>query len=139
MTPERLDHAAERRSGRVRVARGIREKHVGKLAGLHIYTVNGELLRRTVDTDFTMGGNPARYGYVPAGELWIDSYMSPVDQTATLLHEYVEYVLMSEKSLSYDDAHDRATAAEQRLRVKLAKQRLRKLHLPSVIRAMKTK
>ncbi len=131
----RLDYAHERRKGRVRLPPGVRLRRLGRLAGLLVYVVDGELIRRCLDQDFTMGGNPSRYGYVPANEIWIDGDLSPVDGTATLLHELVEHQRM-QGGEEYEVAHDAASAVENRLREKLAGQPLHHLNLRVVARAL---
>ena len=80
-------------------------------AKLKVVEVDGEKIRNTIDPDFTMGGNPSRYAYVPLGELWIDRVMTAKDKLSTIMHEQIEHELML-SGLSYEEAHDRATAFE---------------------------
>jgi hypothetical protein len=136
-SPARLDYASDRKSKRVLVSKGIRVKRVGKLNGMTVYTVNGEILRLDVDVDFTAGGNGARYGYVPINEIWLDKDMSFVDKTATLLHEYVEYDIMTRDGLPYDAAHDLASEAEHTFRLKLVKNPPKKIDIGMVRRQLK--
>lgn len=77
--------------------------------------VDGETVRQLIDQNFTEGGNPSRYGYVPLGEIWIEQRLTPHDQTATMIHEIVEHLAMS-RGATYDEAHDVADAAEAHLR-----------------------
>ena len=83
---------------------------------LRIVPVDGERVRRDVDVDFTMGGNPSRYAYVPQGELWIGDNLSPPAAISTIVHESVEHRLMKHEGLSYDDAHEAANGIDAELR-----------------------
>jgi len=94
-----------------------RLRQLARRAGYRVYLVDGERVRNEIDTDFTMGGNPERYRYVPRGEIWIDENLSPPDRRATILHEIVETKHMK-RGLSYEKAHDIATAAEARFRAR---------------------
>lgn len=99
--------------------RGPHKFHVrclGKLDGFSIYSVDGEKIRREIDTDFTMGGNSARYRYVPRGEIWIDQNLSESDAAATTVHEIVEWIFMKDRGFAYEEAHDKATQSEARFR-----------------------
>jgi hypothetical protein len=92
-----------------------RVKNLGRVAGLTVWQVNGELVRRT-EIEFTMGGNEAAYPrMVPHGEIWIDDVLGPVDAMATCLHEIIELDLMSE-GMSYGKAHEVAGKYESEFR-----------------------
>lgn len=96
---------------------------LGRVAGLAIYLVDGERVRDAIDIDFTMGGNEARYSYVPPGEIWIDNAAHVLDRTATALHELIERDLMLHHGMSYDTAHDAANARELLFRRDLERRR----------------
>jgi hypothetical protein len=96
---------------------------LGRVAGLAIYLVDGEKVRDSIDVDFTMGGNEARYSYVPPGEIWIDNADHVLDRTATALHELIERDLMLHHGMSYDFAHDAANARERVFRRDLERRR----------------
>jgi hypothetical protein len=83
----------------------IKVKLLGKLGGMEIWAVNGDLVRE-VDPDFTTGGNPFRYTYVPEGELWIEMTSSPNETIITSAHERIESKFMEEEKLDYENAHD---------------------------------
>lgn len=104
--------------------RSPRLRLLGRICGLTIYLVDGEKVRDVLDIDFTMGGNEARYSYVPPGEIWIDNAQHILDRTATALHELVERELMLHHGMSYDTAHDAANARERALREQLKRRRL---------------
>lgn len=87
-----------------------------RIAGYRIYAVDGVTVRNLVHVDFTTGGNPGRYTYVPEGEVWVERVLEPADMAASLLHELVETVLMQEAGLDYDEAHEEASVVESALR-----------------------
>lgn len=98
--------------------KGLKKVFLGTIAGFKIYIVDGNYVRDKIDTDFTNGGNPARYAYIPPNTVWIDWLLVPKDSAACILHEIVEYISMRRDGLSYDRAHDMALLIENRLRRK---------------------
>lgn len=98
--------------------KALRPRVVGRRGRYKVVLVDGTVIRDRIDPDFAAGGNPARYGYVPNDELWVDDCTAPGDVGPYVEHEGVESELMRRKGLSYDDAHERATIAERRLRKK---------------------
>lgn len=90
-------------------------RKIGKVGHYSIIAVDGQIVRDYIDVDFTQGGNPARYAYVPQNEIWVEELLSPKDMAATIYHEIYETVLMR-RGLSYNDAHDAAAAAESLFR-----------------------
>ena len=111
MMPQRFNYASERRGRRGDERAGIRIKKLGSLAGYRVYAVDGYKVRNEVDIDFTQGGNGCRYGYVPWGEIWVDSCLHAGDVWPTVLHEIIEDVLMR-SGYEYDAAHDEASKYE---------------------------
>ncbi|MEK6932240.1 MAG: hypothetical protein AABW56_00390 [Nanoarchaeota archaeon] len=83
---------------------------------LKVFVVNGELIRDNVDIDFVMGGNGARYLYIPINEIWVESKYKK-ELKDILLHEYSELNLMK-KGYNYEKAHDLASIKELKLRTK---------------------
>jgi hypothetical protein len=83
--------------------------------GLQIYLVDGGYVRETWDSGFIQGGNEFRYGFVPAGELWVDWHMPKAEWPYVLYHECYETEKMR-GGWSYDRAHDAAKRAENKLR-----------------------
>ena len=108
----RLAHASDRPNTRISVSKGVRERLLGKLRGLKVYLVDGELVRNQIDIDFTSGGTSARYAYCPVREIWIDTCLGSFDRFCTIIHEFVERSRMLEKGESYDTAHDVANRVE---------------------------
>jgi DNA topoisomerase-1 len=93
------------------------KEYLGDIYKCAVWTVDGEVIRNEVDVNFTDGGNPVRYGYVPNGELWIEDKYTPKDMAATLYHEAVEMFLMEHSELSYDIAHEMAAEVESKFRM----------------------
>lgn len=94
----------------------IRVREVGKFMEFSIWLVDGEVIRDEVDVDFTAGGNPGRYLYVPEGEIWVEETSTEKDYLASVVHEWYEAELMIKSGLSYSDAHDEAASVERDLR-----------------------
>jgi hypothetical protein len=94
---------------------------LGKLDGFQIWGVDGELVRDTIDIDFTIGGNGARYGYIPEDEIWVESELETPDAAATSLHELTELRAMRDRGLTYEQAHAQANIAESKMRAGLLK------------------
>lgn len=94
----------------------INKKLLFTLKNYKIYLVDAEEIRDQIDIDFTQGGNPSRYTYVPNDEIWIEETLSAHDIAATILHEIIECFLMKKDKLSYDNAHDKAAKIEREFR-----------------------
>ncbi len=103
----------------------VHRAHYGTVGGLMVWGVDGEAVRNLVDIDFTTGGNPARYLYCPPNDLWVERWLAPNDFTSVVVHEYVEYVLMKNHGMTYDDAHDKAVLAEVPIRKRMRQGLLR--------------
>jgi len=100
----------------------FRIRKLGKVDDLEIWLVDGERIRNEVDIDFTCGGHHEVYPwYIPDREIWLDNALSPLDRTATLLHELVEHEVMKHRGWNYDRGHDLASKIEAPFRVRLAK------------------
>ena len=96
----------------------VRIRYFGNLHGIKVYMIDGEFIRNGIYVDFTNGGNPGRYVFIPEGEIWIDNE-KPNDFTATLIHEFVECHHMIKNKKSYDDAHEIANKFERAFRQKV--------------------
>lgn len=96
-------------------------KHVlriEKKGELAVVYVDGEIVRRTFDPEFVMGGHSLVYDYIPEKELWIDAKLEEAELPFILEHEEGEYNLMKEGS-TYESAHDLVTVVEKNNRRKL--------------------
>jgi hypothetical protein len=86
----------------------------GADAEVVIWLVDGDLVRRDLNIDFTEGTNefaPSGLGIVPAGEVWIDDATPPDEWEFVVLHELTERALMAE-GMEYEEAHRRANVKE---------------------------
>lgn len=114
----RPHHYAERNLPDAELRAQIRPRVIGRRGKYKVVLVDGRVIRDKLDPDFAAGGNPGRYGYEPMDELWVDDCTAKGDVHPYVEHEAVESELMIRKGLSYDDAHERATVAERKMRKK---------------------
>ena len=83
--------------------------------GLKVYLVDGKYVRDTYDSDFCQGGNGFAYPFVPKDEIWIDAAITEDEWHLIEFHECGEVELMR-RGMSYDEAHDKIKALEDRIR-----------------------
>lgn len=89
---------------------------IGEIGPYVIWLVHGHAIRDLIDIDFTNGGNPEVYGYIPENEIWVEDTRGPrKDVACTLLHEVVETVFMQDGA-TYNDAHEHASMIEDNAR-----------------------
>jgi hypothetical protein len=74
----------------------IHQEKLGTYKGYTFWLVDGELIRDEVFIDFTEGGNPATYRFVPEHEVWIEKGMDSRGILPTMLHEYLEMCKMKD-------------------------------------------
>ena len=89
---------------------------IGGFDGIKIFIVDGHNVRTNMDTDFTLGSHGLLVDYIPKDEIWIEKMINPIDESINLSHEIFEYLLMRDKKLIYDDAHEISICAEKALR-----------------------
>jgi hypothetical protein len=95
------------------------DKLLGRVGHFNVWLVRGRLVRDQFNIDFTMGGNPFRYAFIPREEIWIDAVLGVRDVAATIVHELVESDAMRH-GLSYNKAHEIANVDERVARGKLS-------------------
>lgn len=81
---------------------------------LTIKMVDGKKIRDGICVDFIGGGH--HYAYpkiIPKDEVWIEQDLSPEEQTDILVHELVEFALMSKAEMTYTPAHTFANKIEK--------------------------
>jgi hypothetical protein len=93
----------------------IHLKLIKDLGNLKIWIVNGKTVRDIHLIDFTEGGHDRVYDFIPKNEVWIDNEIEAKEIPAILIHELHERHLMG-KGMTYDDAHNRASALETKCR-----------------------
>lgn len=79
--------------------------------GVHVWIVNGRLVRSVFDIEFTEGGHEHVYEYVPHNEVWIDDDVEDEEKSFVLFHELHERNLMAH-GMDYDAAHAEASRLE---------------------------
>jgi hypothetical protein len=95
---------------------GMQKKFLCQYGPYSVYAVDGTYVRDKLDQDFTTGGNPGRYKYIPEDEIWVEEYLPEEDKVASAVHEIRECELMKGKHESYDEAHDKANSFERKVR-----------------------
>jgi len=118
-SPEEVDYFKHRSKARKidpAVIEKVKKVKMGKIDDIVVYVVDDERVRNTIDIDFVMAGNFARYPYIPLGEIWISQLLKPSDYAPTLVHEWIEARLMSKHNIEYSNAHDFANVFESRFR-----------------------
>jgi hypothetical protein len=69
------------------------------------------MVRNLFKTDFCESGHCRIYPFIPDGEIWIEQSAHESEWPFLLWHERYEYDLMG-KGMSYDEAHEKASAME---------------------------
>lgn len=90
----------------------VKIRRAGERDGKQVFLVDGGKIRDKIDVDFALGGNSARYSYVPEGELWVENTGSKKDVANTTIHEDREEGLMR-RGQTYDQAHGTASREEE--------------------------
>jgi hypothetical protein len=80
-------------------------------SGVHVWIVNGRLVRSVFDVDFTEGGHEHVYEFVPENEVWIDDDVQEAERPDVLFHELHERNLMAGGE-AYDAAHEASSRLE---------------------------
>lgn len=93
------------------IAQRARVRELGCLLGFAVVECDGPFLRNFVDVEFTEGGNPGRYPWIPPGELWVERTTDWADMLACAVHELHESQLMAQ-GLPYEEAHSQASGVE---------------------------
>jgi len=89
----------------------VKKNFIGNKAGINIWLVDGELVRDFWYIDFTAGGHDLVYSWIPKNEIWIDDDLKEDEICFTILHEFIERILMN-KGDSYLNAHQKALEIE---------------------------
>lgn len=108
LTEERIQRASH-------VDDVLYQRHFGEMRNAHqpldVWLINGKYVRDHFKIDFVEGGHGIVYDFVPLDEIWIESTLTETEIPVIILHEYVEYHLMS-KGLNYHQAHSIAARIE---------------------------
>lgn len=96
----------------------VRIKRLFEFDSIMFWLVSGNIVHDTFDQRWKntsndgeyIGGHHYVFKFIPENEVWI----SDLDKETgcTMVHEYIERLLMKEHGLNYEDAHNVATAME---------------------------
>jgi hypothetical protein len=92
------------------------KKLLCRIGDRSVFLVDGDAIRLDHAPDFVAGGNGYRYGFVPKDEIWIDDRITPDQRAFTIVHEFIETMLM-ERGEDYGTAHTHANEVERALRL----------------------
>jgi len=82
-----------------------------------IYLVDGEIVRRDFNREFTSGGNVGRYpNFMPESDIWVESTLNDKDKLFNTAHEIVERHLILWNNLEYNKAHLKSSKFEAAIR-----------------------
>lgn len=84
--------------------------------GNPVYLVDGDVVRDHFKPDFVLGGNGEAYRWVPQDEIWIEQDVKPDERIYILIHELIEWWLMTTEGLPYAKAHEIAEQVEYKWR-----------------------
>ena len=95
-----------------------RMKKLLEFDNIDFWLVSGNIVHKEFDQSWKnssnegefMGGHHYVFGFIPENEIWVSNLDKETD--CTMVHEYVERLLMKENHLSYEKSHRVATATE---------------------------
>lgn len=86
-------------------------KKVGSRGNINIWIVDGQIVRTTLDEEFTNFGQHFRFPCIPENEFWLDKESVPDERHFFIDHLLVEYKLQKQGK-SYAEAIDAADKKE---------------------------
>ncbi|MFA5999861.1 MAG: hypothetical protein WC783_02680 [Candidatus Paceibacterota bacterium] len=92
-----------------------KELLIKKIKGINIWLVDGGMIRKELEPDFTNFGHSFRYKFVPKNEFWIDKSVLKNELPFFIYRLFLEYDLMG-KGMPYEKAYDIAENNERELR-----------------------
>ena len=98
---------------------------LGKRGRLHIWVVDGAVVRREVYPDFGFSGHGLRYCFIPSNEIWIDDMVDCAEMDYQLTHQLHERAAMAHGA-DYETAYGRGSQAQVALRRRDAAQAQRR-------------
>jgi len=99
------------------INKNIRLKKIGQRGKIKIWLVDGAVVRRDLDPEFTNFGQHYRFKFIPEYEFWIDKEAVPDERRFFIDHLLTEWRLMR-KGISYSEAADIANTKERSERIK---------------------
>ncbi|MFA5857330.1 MAG: hypothetical protein WC867_08260 [Candidatus Pacearchaeota archaeon] len=95
-------------------------KKIRKISNFDVWYIDGEYVRKYIETDFTNFGQHFRFKFIPKNEFWIDKEYSVKETRFFIDHLLIENRLMMEGK-KYEFAITRGDKIEKRERDKLKK------------------
>jgi len=95
----------------------FRLKKIGRRGKITIWLVEGAVIRRDLDPEFTNFGQHYRFNFIPEYEFWIDKEAVPDERRFFIDHLLTEWYLMR-RGVSYNEALDIANNKERSERLK---------------------
>jgi len=86
-------------------------KKLGQRGGIDIWRVDGSLIRKELDREFTNFGQHYRFPFIPEDEFWLDKEAKPNERKFFITHLLVEWDLMR-RGKKYSYALEQASAKE---------------------------
>ena len=83
---------------------------------VHVWRVDGCLVRDWYMTQYVEGGHFVVFPWVPRGEIWVERSLDERELPFIVTHEYLEMRLMRDAGLEYDKAHPICSQVEYQLR-----------------------
>lgn len=83
--------------------------------GFKVYIVDGAVIRKNIEPDFTNFGQHYRFNFIPVNEFWVDRSKGHDEYEFYIQNMLIENDLM-EKGYSYDNAHKLSCEKESELR-----------------------
>jgi hypothetical protein len=103
-----------------RVPEGIHvERYIeipDEVRAIHVWRIDGHLVRCYYKTDYTEGGHGYVYPWCPKDQIWIEKDIHPSELPFIVAHEYTELRLMRDCDFDYDKAHEICSKVEFDLR-----------------------
>lgn len=85
-----------------------------------VWIINGILVRQLFKTDFVEGGHGYIYQWIPNDEIWIEQDLKNDEIDFIIYHEFIELILMKDKKIDYQKAHEVAAKKEFEMRQRIS-------------------
>jgi len=100
--------------------KGLDKKLIEERDGFKIYEVDGEWIRNNLDVGFGTGGHGLVHSYIPLDEVWV--YPITENKWSIALHEMIEFNLMKNEGMEFEEAHKKTIKITSGLDIKEKKQ-----------------
>ena len=100
--------------------KGLDKKLIEERDGFKIYEVDGEWIKNNLDVGFGTGGHGLVHSYIPLDEVWV--WPVKENKWSIALHEMIEYNLMKNEGLKFEEAHKKTIKITNGLDIKEKKQ-----------------